>query len=83
MGEVARISNHIFIFNIHLFHNVQKYGFLGYLSDSYDAPDAINSYLCQQKNLHEVIIRFYINRFILGIYFDLYVNLLIVIKIVF
>ena len=31
-----------------------RYGFTSYLSDMYDAPDAVNAFLCQQKNLHQV-----------------------------
>jgi len=34
--------------------HLKKYGFVCYLSQMYDAPDAIASYLCHQKNLHQV-----------------------------
>lgn len=34
--------------------SLAPYGFKSFLSDMYDAPDAVNAYLCQQKNLHQV-----------------------------
>ena len=33
---------------------LQKFQFLDYLSDMYEAPDAVHAYLCRQKNLHQV-----------------------------
>jgi len=33
---------------------LRKYGFQSYLSDMYEAPEAVNAFLCQQKNLHQV-----------------------------
>ena len=33
---------------------LEKYGFVSYLSDMYTAPLAVNAFLCQQKNLHQV-----------------------------
>ena len=33
---------------------LSEFGFVSYLSDMYDAPLAVNAYLCQQKNLHQV-----------------------------
>jgi len=33
---------------------LRKYGFQSYLSDMYEAPPAVNAFLCQQKNLHQV-----------------------------
>jgi len=34
--------------------DLKKYGFVCYLSQMYDAPDAIASYLCHQKKLNQV-----------------------------
>lgn len=34
--------------------DLAKYGFVSYLSDMYEAPSAVNAYLCKQKHLHEV-----------------------------
>jgi len=33
---------------------LERFDFLEYLSDMYDAPDAVHAYLCRQKNLHHV-----------------------------
>merc|ERR1719266_407401 len=33
---------------------LERFDFIEYLSDMYDAPDAVNAYLCRQKNLHHV-----------------------------
>jgi chromosome segregation ATPase len=33
---------------------MEQFAFVEYLSDMYDAPDAVNAYLCRQKNLHSV-----------------------------
>lgn len=33
---------------------LSSYGFVTYLSNMYDAPPAVNAYLCQQKLLHQV-----------------------------
>ena len=35
-------------------NELERYDFLEYLSDMYDAPDAVHAYLCRQKNLHNV-----------------------------
>ena len=35
-------------------HQLQQFGFERYLSDMYEAPDAVNAYLCRQKKLNEV-----------------------------
>merc|ERR1719266_1472994 len=33
---------------------LERFDFIEYLSDMYDAPDAVHAYLCRQKNLHNV-----------------------------
>lgn len=35
-------------------HELRKYGFVAYLCEMYEAPLAVNAYLCQQKSLHQV-----------------------------
>lgn len=35
-------------------HELRKFGFVAYLCEMYEAPLAVNAYLCQQKNLHQV-----------------------------